>query len=636
MKISKVLIVFFLPAIVFAETDEFQTKIKPYLDKYCTSCHGGTIDGKVTIKGKVNFKAIGNMEQAYKKHALWEEVLDLVEHKEMPPEEEKLQPRKTETEVLKNWYSEKFINIKPAPAKAKLTRLSTEYYRNSLRSLLGFELTVSVTDTPETVTENSLVLKLMPPDPPGDSGFSNDTSRAPITTTLWEKYNFIANSAIEELFDPKNKVHLEKYTGPIKGNFNSSHAKKLIISFTSQAFKTRNCKDQIRMSFSRIKKDLNKSDSLIQSCKKELKAVLVSPEFLFNGTYDKNKKGKQAVSQYLLAQRLSYFLWGTLPDNELLDLAQKNQLFNKKTFLAQVDRMLDDQRSKTFTELFAREWLALDEIKKSSSKWPIVHARFYQPIHFVDYLIRDNRPLMELIDSKVTYANPFLKGFYDKKDGAQIKNTTKDRGVEVIIQEHSRINLDNSLNRGGILTMPGILAMYSGKKRTSPILRGVWMLERILGDHLGEAPMDVPPIPKPKPGQKMTFREIFKMHQSADSCAICHQKIDPLGFGLENYDYTGKFRPSSPEVDSSGMTPNGNKFKDFSELKQLLVKRYDEDIIHNISEKVYTYALARGMEAPDRPIVDAISNKMIETDGTYRDLIRAVVTSTAFTSMIVE
>ncbi|NQZ60414.1 MAG: DUF1588 domain-containing protein, partial [Lentisphaeraceae bacterium] len=550
--------------------------------------------------------------------------------------EDSPQASKAEIAKIKKWYSDKFINIKPVPAKAKLTRLSTEYYRNSIRTLLGFDLTVNIAGTPETVVENSLILKIMPPDPPGSNGFSNDTAQAPITETLWEKYHFIANSAVEELFSSKRKTQLVSYTGLINNQLSKQNVNSLITKFTIKAFKTNSCKEHVSNSLKRITADLKQGISLEESTKKELKTILVSPQFLYYGKYNNEKKGLQTVDQFAMAQRLSYFLWATIPDEELLTLASKGQLNSTSTLLKQVDRMLDDKRSKVFTELFAREWLALDEMKKSSLKWPLVHARYYQPIRFVDYLIRENRPIMEIIDSKITFANQHLKKFYAKQDAAKIDRLTKAKGVEVITQEHNKIRLDNSPNRGGILTMPGILSMYSGKKRTSPILRGVWILERILGDELGEVPMDVPVIEKRKPSEKRTFRQIFEEHQNAKSCAVCHHKIDPIGFGLENYDHDGQFRLSGPNVNSAGITPNGDKFKDFSSLKKLLIKRYDIDIIHNLTEKFFVYALARGLQATDRPIVDKISNEMIENEGTYRDLIKAIVTSWAFTHTIVE
>ena len=622
-------------------SDEYTKTIRPLLDKHCVSCHGGE-----KIKGHVNFKSITNMEQAYKKHHLWEDVIDLIEDGEMPPENKKekgqpapppvARPSKKELAILKKWYSTKFVNIKPLPGKAKLTRLSTEYYRNSIRTLLGFELSVNIAGTPETVVENSLILKVLPPDPPGESSFSNDTSQAPITNTLWEKYNFIANSAVEELFSEKNRKNLEVYSGPITQEFTKKNAKNLITKFTQRAFKNADCGEHIKMSIQRIIKDLKMKSTLIDSCKKELKTILISPQFLYNGRYSVNKKGLQAVNQFDMAQKLSYFLWGTLPDDELLSLASSNQLSQQAVLMKQVDRMLNDQRSTVFTELFAREWLALDEIKKSSRKWPEVHANYYQPIHFVDYLIREDRPIMELIDSKVTYANPFLRNFYDKKDAVKIKSSKKNRGVEVIVQKHNKITLEHTDHRGGILTMPGILRMYSGNKRTSPILRGVWFLERILGDELGEAPMDVPAIEKQAPGSKLSFRQIFEKHRESPNCMICHHKIDPLGFGLENFDYQGNFRASGKGVDSAGVTPNGDKFDDFAGLKKILLKRYDEEIIHNITEKMYTYGLARALSATDRPIVNTISTKMIDEDGTYRDLIKGIVTSLAFTHTIVE
>jgi hypothetical protein len=613
-----------------ANKDAFQTQVKPFLDKFCVECHGGK-----KIKGHLNLKTISTMEQAFKKHEVWEEALDLISEKDMPPEDEK-QPTASEIKVVKDWYTKNFVNIEARPAVAKLRRLSAEEYRNSIRTLLGFDLEIHISGTPETVMETSLILKMLPPDPPGESGFGNDTAKSPMNTTIWEKYGFISNTAIENLFASENRQHLEAYTGKITKSWQLAHAKKLLSKFTEKAFKSKDCQDSIEKSLSRVSQDLKNGMSYEESCKKELKLVLLSPQFLYNGHFDSKNKGLQSVSQYEIAQRLSYFLWATVPDEELLSLAQDKKLLSQKNLLKQVDRLLDDERSKVSTELLARQWLALDEMKKSSEKYPHVHAKFYQPIHFVDYLIREDRPIMELIDSKVTFANQHIAKYYNKKDSLKFPRSSKPKGTEVLVLPHHKVEIANSSNRGGILTMPGILGMYSGNKRTSPILRGIWVLERILGDELGEPPMDVPPIPKAKKNEKLTFRQIFERHQNSPSCSICHTKIDPLGFGLENYGPKGLYRQSSQEIDTTGEAPNGDKFSDFAGLKKILIKKYDKDIIHTVTEKMFVYALARKIEAYDRPVIDGIAKKMLVTNGTYRDLIKAIVSSISFTHTVVK
>ena len=633
----KLLNIAFLLTITFAFTaqaenhdNQFDKEIRPFLKKYCIECHGGK-----KVKGHVNFNSIDTLGQAFKKYEVWEEALELMHDKEMPPEDEK-QPTSEEVQMVKKWYTDTFLNITAKPGNARLQRMSTLEYRNSLKSLLGFDLELSFTGTDETVQESSLVIKMMPPDPPGESGFGNDTVRNPLTETLWEKYNFIANSAVDNLFSAKYRQSLEAYTGPIKEKLSESNVKKLISKFTTRAFKTTDCKDVIASSYSRISAVMKASGNVEVAVKKELKTILLSPQFLYKGNYDKNKKGEQPVNGFELAQRLSYFIWGTMPDDELLQLASNGRLNSQSEILKQTERMLNDERSKVFTETFAREWLALDEIKKSKDRYPKVDALYKQPLAFVDYLIRENRPLIEAVDSKVTFVNNYVLGFYDKKDTSKVPRSRGQKGIEMAIQPVHKMELTHTQNRGGLISMPGILGMYSGNRRTSPILRGIWVLERILGDELAEPPMDVPPIPKPKKGEKLTFRQIFERHQSSKSCSICHQKIDPLGFGLENFDATGKYRKSGKDVDSSGQTPDGEKFKDYTELKKILTTKYKKQIIHTITEKLFSYGLARKLEAYDRPTVNEVAEKLAKENGTYQDLIKALVTSLPFTHTVVQ
>ena len=216
-----------------------------------------------------------------------------------------------------------------------------------------------------------------------------------------------------------------------------------------------------------------------------------------------------------------------------------------------------------------------------------------------------------------------------------------------------KIILEKTPHRGGIITMPGILAMNSSKNRTSPVLRGIWTLEKIMGQHLAEPPMDVGVVKENKKGENLSFRERFEAHRSNKTCAVCHDKIDPLGFALESYNPQGYFRLTENEkvggkkkkekkknlrdtpIDASGQLPNGDRFKDYEELKELLKTKHSKTVIRNIVKRFMTYALCRKLELYDQPEIDRISEEMYSNNGTYRQLIVNIATSLPFTHTVI-
>ena len=197
--------------------------------------------------------------------------------------------------------------------------------------------------------------------------------------------------------------------------------------------------------------------------------------------------------------------------------------------------MLKSPRARALSEIFALEWLTLDEIEKLSNNPPQMVALKSQPLDFMNYLFTENRPLLEMIDSDVAFANPFTSRFYGN-DSKQMKRYVKQRGIEVEIVPNQKIRLVETKERGGILTMPGVLSMNRG-----PILRGTWVLERILGEELPEPPPNVGNVPGNPKGRELSFRQRFEMHRSKQSCAVCHDRIDPLGFAFEGFNAGGNY-----------------------------------------------------------------------------------------------
>ena len=195
--------------------------------------------------------------------------------------------------------------------------------------------------------------------------------------------------------------------------------------------------------------------------------------------------GQQRVDDFELAERLSYFIWADMPDAELTRLASAGSLHETDTLRTQVNRMLDSPKADNLATDFAVQWLSLDEIDQVSDNPPLMVALKSQPIDFFNYLIAENRPLMELVDSRTTFANPLTRKYY-VPDMSRLVRYRKPKGIEIEIVPNQKLTLENTRGRGGLLTMPGVLAMNRG-----PILRGVWMLERIMGEHLADPPADV-------------------------------------------------------------------------------------------------------------------------------------------------
>ena len=633
MKYLLVLLFVFLPAFLWA--GKFEDEVLPILKTSCLKCHGGE-----KTKGKVDFSKISTERDAGKYLDLWETVVEVVELGEMPPEEEP-PLSSAERKKISDWrdeYLEAPVELTIPPFRPR--RLSAHEYKNTLGSLFGFDLEVGIVAAEQTVTgEKSLVLKILSPDPPGQSGYFNDTHAAPISTSLIENYAYLAGASLERLFSKKGKSSLTRMIGRGEnwdGRVDPDLAEEIVRSFLPRIFRRPVPEERIKAVLDQLKG--KEGDALVSVLKFELKSALISPEFLYRGFLagQGEQKGRQAVDPFELAERLSYFLWEDMPDDELFESAESGALLKEGEVGRQVARMLADPRARNLSESFGVQWLGLSSIDDQIKNNPIhLHAMRTQPRDFLHYLFTEDRPLLELLDSNVTFVNQSTSGFYGN-DRKRLAPFHKPKGIERQRTMNQRLVIRDAEGRGGILTMPSILAMNHG-----PILRGTWILRHILGERLGEPPADVPPIKPPPQGKKMTFRERFEAHRANATCARCHEKIDPLGFALDAYDNNGRYLLASyhkkanlPPIDTSGKLPSGDKFEDFQGLKRLLLTKKREQVVRNLTNQLLSYALCRKLGLGDQPVVEEIASRAVLKNSTWKELLIEVANSAPFRESI--
>ena len=419
------------------------------------------------------------------------------------------------------------------------------------------------------------------------------------------------------------------------------YARKIMRSFVSRAFR-RPIERQTIDRLVAIVKDVDSQagKSFEDGIREAITTCLCSPRFLFRVEIqpEPDNPGKVVLlDEYALAARLSFFLWGSVPDDELLSLAFNRKL--RANLKAQVERMLEDTRSMRLVEDFVGQWLQTRDVattplaphvilgvKRRSDATKIFSARLRKDMRketemLFDFILRKGRPVEEMISARYSFLNERLAAFY---------------GVEGVAGEaFVPVDLTDHPERGGVLTHGSYLVVSSNPTRTSPVKRGLFVLDNILGTPAPPPPPNTPELEAAagSAGSNPTMREMMQVHRDKPDCRGCHARMDPIGLGLENFDALGRFRvkDKGKAIDASGVLLTGEKFINVAELKQILSSGGRRDDFYRcLSEKLLTFAIGRGVEYFDAPTINSLVERLKENDGKLEELIFGIIESAPF------
>ena len=415
---------------------------------------------------------------------------------------------------------------------------------------------------------------------------------------------------------------------PANANEEAPCAKKILTNLTRRAFRRPVTTADVTplLAFYEEGRKASDFDSGIQNA---VEALLVSPDFLFRIERDPqtaNISRAYRLSDFELASRLSFFMWSSIPDDELLTLAEQGKLKDASVLQQQVRRMLDDPKSQSLVNNFGGQWLYLRNLDTTTPD-PDLFPTFDEGLRrsfrretelFFESVLRENRSVFDLLDANYSFLNQRLAEHY---------------GVPGVYGSQFRRVQLNDPNRGGLLGQGSILTVTSYPNRTSVVQRGKWILENLLGAPPPPPPPDIPDLkPHGKDGRLLTMREQMDLHRANPICASCHARMDPIGFALENYDAIGRWRTKDAGhvIDATGKLPNGTKFSGPGELKKILLTGHRDEFVATVTEKLLTYALGRGLEYYDSPTIRTIMRETAPDNYRLPALISAIVKSTPF------
>ena len=587
----------------------FRDGVSPFVTTYCTECHG-----EKKRKGGINFlPALKNPGDAASSKR-WKQALASVKTHDMPPTDAGKQPTEEERQNFLDWIAKiKFLSPKD-PGPFVIRRLTKVEYGNTLHDLFGVDSAVA----------HEL------PDEVFGAGYLNTLS--PLQS---EQYLTIANDVLDRILAPNDAPPTavqKRLFGkpPAPGADLRAAAKKVARSLARNAYRRPPSESELDVLLGVF--DLGRENKLTYpaALRLMLKAVLVSPQFLFITPAKEPESGHTIVplDDYQLASRLSYLLWATMPDAELSALADSGKLHEPAVLKAQVKRLLLDRRSRALFDGFGAQWLGVGSLQSKTfdtAKFPLMTGAMRSAMYdearlFFDSIVRENRSAVSFVDSDYTFLNGTLAALY---------------GLEKTVTgpQMRKVKLTDA-NRGGILGMPGILATTSFPNRTSAVKRGVWVLEQVLGEHVPPAPANVPALEKQDQRKvaNMTLRQRTELHRTNPVCANCHKVLDPIGFGLENFDAIGRWRDqddSGGAIDAAGELPGGKHFASPKELKVIIAARSNE-LARNLTEKLLAYALCRQLEGYDEIVVDRLMETIAKDGYRMQTLITEIVTSYPF------
>ncbi len=612
--------------VIADDAPDFASLGRPFIEKYCAKCHSGN-----EPKAELSFDTYHDATSLARSRKVWDNVLRMVGSGEMPPEDEP-RPRASEveqfTQVIRNVFDHATRNAKPNPGRVTMRRLNRNEYRNTIRDLIGVDF-----DPTEDFPSDDI-----------GHGFDNIGDVLSLSPVLMERYLAAAENvmylALEGPLDTR-PASQRKLLACAADKSISEQTQEVLAKFLRRAYRRPATAEEIQ----RLAKlvdlyvtDGNKWEAGIQLA---MQAALCSPKFLFRVELDDRllEGETQPLDEFQLASRLSYFLWSTMPDDELLDLAQRKELSSKLE--SQVQRMLSDPKSVALVENFALQWLQLKRLEWvapdgtlfASFNDKLRTSMLRETAMFFESVMREDRSILNLLDADYTFLNEPLArhyGIVDTKGNWMGQPASISGGVPIQGDEFRRVSLQSS-SRGGLLTQASVLTVTSNPTRTSPVKRGRWVLEQILGAPPPPPPANVPELPEDKTVATGSLRVRMEAHRKNPSCANCHAKMDPIGFALENYDAVGAFRTKDGEfpIDPSGELTDGTKIAGPEELKRTIRER-PRAFARCLIEKMMTYGLGRGLEYYDQPSVEKIANQVAEHDYKFSVLIAEIVKSDPF------
>ncbi|MCA8998493.1 MAG: DUF1592 domain-containing protein [Planctomycetaceae bacterium] len=646
--------------------------LAPAFKTYCASCHGpdSTMEGDILLTDQT----IANLEE---NADLTRKLIEALDSRAMPPEDEE-QPA---DELRSEWIKALRPVLHAAVAKSlgttrtPMRRMNRFQYNNAVTDL--FQLNCIVFTLPEramrvhgdyfnpasgkmpyevTVGNRPLGKSQMieprlggvaafPQDLRAEHGYDNQGDHLSLSPLLMESFLKLGESITQSPDFVPQRVGIWNsfFAAPSDDVDLEAEIRSRLMPFLTKAFRRPVDAKSLDRYTQFALHELKAGASFTDTMKAIAAAAIASPRFLY--LYDRidadnEDAGPQPIDDFELASRLSFFLWGSLPDETLLTLAAEGRLSQPDVLSQQIDRLLKDKKLKRFCDSFPTQWLQLDRIVSSVpnrerfpdfyfSKYRLSMHMMLEPLLLFETVLIENQPITQLIDPDFTYRSALLEKAYGDLGNTPGKST----GGNVTVLTYQRQPVSDRRS-GGVITNAAVMTMTSGPERTQPITRGAWMASVIFNDPPEPPPANVPPLPeKPQQGEEnLTLRERLAMHRERADCRGCHEQIDPLGFALENYDPIGVWREkyeNGREIDASGVLFQQHSFANAVELKDAIIADKDR-FCRALAGHLLSFALARELGPSDTIALDEITAKVAAEDDKIHSLIREIILSPPF------
>lgn len=584
-------------------------RIAPMLRTHCFECHDDS-----SAAGDLNLQRLLAAQPLVTHRDDWLNVIAQLQVRSMPPAEAS-QPSESDRRTLAAFLTaaiERFdYSTVRQPGYEPARRLTHDEYNHTIRDLLGVDLRPADS---------------FPDDLTASSGFENSANSLFIQPIMMERYIGAAESVAWAVLPDRTGTDEGKRTR--ERMLAGGTARQAVARLATRAYRRPLEREELAGLHGYFDRLVAAGSSSDQALRQTLQVILISPSFLMRSERDRQSVPDQPfrVSDYELASRLSYFLWASMPDQELFRLAADGSLSQPGVLRDQVARMLKDERSTTLGSIFASQWLGFAELQRVprdqiENPWAtdsLIAAMQDESALLFHSLIQDNAPIERLISADYTYLNEELAEHYqiDGVRGSQLR----------------RVSLADT-QRGGILGQGSILAITSHPRRASPVKRGNWLLSELLGTP--------PPPPPPNvsefndriaENESLTERQKLMLHRRNPNCYACHSEIDPLGFALSQFDWFGRHRPRhrGKPIDAKGKLPSGTEVVGLAGLQQAIINERRDDLVHQVSRKMLSYALGRQLQYYDQATVNEIVADVQADQRRIGTLIHAIVASQAF------